>query len=268
MKIHASLQTDFSYYLPWLQTRIKEGYFDKTADNKHINRYDISNPKEIFLHTKNPETIYKNRFLIEKMPITLICWVSMLDSFYEPNKKNREMDFTWIRACSTTFPTYVGYGPIFYNHDNTEESHVAHFNAICRFLGLRIKGIYLDFNINNRCQTNEKTKCRTLSQEERNAFISKVEQAALRYNLEIRIKPRIDDLPPDEIDMGEKDGCPEGCIYCPYISNRSIYKRKMMSHMEDSNMLFGKAIKGQKVIKIRPEINIDEEQMSLFPGMI
>ena len=269
MILYASTKMDIANYIPWLNRRLEEGFFDREENPKVINRYLLDDIEELILYTRNPSKIYRNRDLFQKYNTRLITFVSLYDQFYEPKIKDKEKVLECIRKCKKYFNNYLGYGPVFYTSTHDKEWHLAQFDFLCKSVGRFVKGIYISFDVNEPCQTNKKLNVYHLSEVEQKQIIDELKKIASAYNLEILHFKTEKEFNANELDIGTNNCCPNACEYCPYISNKKAAIDKYKVFDEKNTLLYGIKSQNQKIVDVKTceETEIEEkkyEQESLF----
>lgn len=247
MILYASLKMDISYYTIWLAERLRNGFVDIEKDHKTIERYHLTNIEDIYMFTRNPSKIYRNRDLFAKYKPKLITFITLYDAFYEPKIKNKDVIMNTIKKCKHHFDNYFGYGPIFYTNNHDKKWHLQQFNFLCSRLASSVNGVYLDFEVNDRCQSSSKTNVHELTQDEKEEIIAEIKDIASKYNLTIHLKPTEEDLPENALDIGQNNLCPAACEYCKHMTNRYSIKAKYQMHDPYGSMLYGNPQKEQKI---------------------
>lgn len=270
MIIHASTKMDISHYIQWFINRLEAGFFDKEENPKVIDRYYFEDIEEIILYTRNPQKIYKHKEYFKKYNTRLITFISMYDKFYEPSIKDKAAILERIRKCSKHFNNYFGYGPIFYTNNHNKEWHLNQFDFLCNSLHRFVKGVYIDFTINEYCKKSSKTNCYQLTEIEQKHIIKELEEIAAKYRLQVYYYKREKDFEENEIDVGLHNSCPNACEYCVSITNKKIAKDKYQVFDEKNTLLYGIISQSQKIAKVElknelPQVTIAKTtQMSLL----
>lgn len=269
MIIHASTKLDISNYIDWLHNRLLEGFFDKEINEKVINRIKLINIDELILYTKNPSVIYRNRDYFEQYNTKLITFVTLYDQFYEPNIKDKIKIINDIKKCRKIFNgnNYLGYGPIFYTNNHNKNWHLTQFRFLCNSLKNYIKGIYIDFDINEYCQKSKKTNAYKLSEIEQKDILKELTKISEECNLQLLLKKKEEDFLNDEIDIGLINCCPNACEYCKYITNKKASKDKYKIFDNKNSLLYGIISKSQKINTIdfnKPKEKKEPKQQNLF----
>lgn len=275
MILHASTKMDIANYIDWLRGRLSDGYFDREINGKIINRIPLDDIEKIYLYSKNPSKIYRNKDIFEKYNTRLITFMTQYDSIMEPKIKDKDKILRCIKRCRKGFKeNYLGYGPIFYTDKHNEEWHLAQFSLLCHELQGYIDGVYINFDINKRCQSDKSMTCRPLDYMEQSIILGELEEIAARFNMSVEIMRHEEEFEEDEVDIGENNCCPYACRYCRYITNErgAIDKYKIFN--SSSSMLYGFVGKSQKIVKLdftkeKKEENKKSEceQVSLFDIM-
>lgn len=245
MKFYASLQMDISFYINWLCARLHDGFFDIERTDKIINRYHFKDAEEIILFTKNPSDIYKNKDILKDYHVKLVTFISCYDRFFEPNIKDKEKIIRCIQRSKNYFQNYFGYGPIFYTDINDKEWHLIQFKQLCKMLYRYTKGIYIDFQVGKKCQEDDSYGITIVNPDD---IIPELTKIAKSYGLKLFLKPRIEELKDNEIDMGIADSCPLLCAYCPFMVNKMSAATKYKYCTPDNPLIYGVATKKQKIV--------------------
>lgn len=270
MIVHASTKLDISNYVGWLHKRLLDGFFDKEIDGAIINRIQLDNIEELNLYTKVPSIIYKNSDYFEKYNTKLITFITLYDEYYEPNIKDKPKIINDIRKCKRLFNgnNFFGYGPIFFTNNHNKNWHLIQFKFLCNALRGYVKGVYLDFDVNEYCQKSKKTNVYKLSEMEQKNIINDLKKIAKEYNIPVLLKKREEDFADNEIDVGLINCCPYACEYCKYITNKKAAKDKYEIFDQNNSLLYGIIAKNQKVIEkdFNSPLKKDEEfvQQDLF----
>ena len=269
MIVYASTKMDISNYIGWFKNRLKDGFFDKEINEKIINRYKLEDIEKIVLYTRNPSVLYKERDFFSKYKTDLISFISMYDSFIEPNIKNKEKIILSIKKCKNYYNNYLGYGPVFFTDIHNKQWHLQQFEFLCSLLSEYIKGIYISFNINTYCQNNKKIKAYHLSEYEQKEIMNSFQEIADKYKLQVFLMKSESSFSDDEIDVGLMNCCPLVCEYCSFINNKKAAKQKYQVFDEKNTLLYGIISKGQKIKEISLEKKVETnekkiEQIDLF----
>jgi len=251
MIVHASTKMDISNYLPWLQMRLQEGFFDRDFNSKEVHRISLKNIEELILYTRTPQRIYRNRDLFSKYNPTLVTFMSQYDNLFEPKIKNKEKIFECIKKARKHFnKNYFGYGPIFYTASHDKNWHLAQFSFMCHDIAPYVDGIYISFSINEQCQKAKNMKCRPLDAMEQSIILREFEEIAEKNNVSVELMRYEEDFSENEVDIGETNCCPYACKYCSYITNGESATCKYKSFNQGSTMLYGIIAGSQKIVNI------------------
>lgn len=257
MILHASTKMDISNYVDWLKGRLEQKYFDRDLNGKIVQRISLDNIEKIYLYTKTPSKIYRNREIFADYNTRLITFLTQYDSYFEPKIKDKDKIMRCIKRCRKHFKeNYFGYGPIFFTEKHSLEWHLAQFDFLCHELAAYTDGVYISFRINERCQFEKNMTCRPLDSAEQSDIIQKMEEIVKKHHLKLELMRYEEDFGEDEVDVGENNCCPYACGYCPYITNKEGAVAKYKVFNASSSILYGFVTKSQKI----QEIHFNKEE--------
>ncbi len=246
MIIHASLQTDIAnFYSDWILNRLKEGYLD-IPEVKNIQRYDFKENEleKIYFWTKNPEKLIQKHIQLKKCgyDFELITQMTFYDKCYEPNIKSKDKAIENIRKASRLFgknKVSLCYGPIFKTYNCPLSWHLCQIKFLLEELEGYIDKLYIFYEVSENCKNAINYNIQTLSELEQIEFEKNVEALTFDFDVDLLKKPSPQNLPPDTIDIGEKNTCPSSCMYCIGSSNKKSAKLKYSKHFPSSSLLIG-----------------------------
>lgn len=246
MILHASLQTDIAAFYPeWLLNILQKGYID-IPGTKGFNHYNFkdNNLQKIFIWSKNPEKLMKYKTELKRTgyEFEIITQITLYDKCYEPNIKSKAKILNNVRKLSEIFGKKrisICYGPIFTTYNNSLEWHLAQINFILTELKGFIDHFYISYEVSDECQLYSKYNIKPIPDIQKNDFQMEIKEIAKKHKVDMLIKPEINKLEKDEIDIGEKHACPASCVYCIGGANKKLAKIKFQRHKKESSLLIG-----------------------------
>jgi hypothetical protein len=188
----------------------------------------------------------------------------MYDQFFEPRIKEKDKILNTIRKCKNYYENYFGYGPIFYTNNHNKQWHLSQFELLCDSLHRFVKGVYIDFDVNEYCRKSHKLNVYQLSKSEQDELLKELKTIADKYGLQIFFMKKECDFDEDEIDVGLPNCCPYACEYCPSVNNRKSAKDKYEIFDSNNTLLYGIMSQKQKIVEVDLSKIEQEEKQEIY----
>ncbi len=235
--------------IEWFLNRIKAGFFDKKISMKECNRYFFSaeNIEKIFFighKFKNNKTLFNK--IEQVIPIQKIEFVqefSYYSTYFAPQEtidinKSRLYYLEKLSASMGKRHTSISYGPIYISDLRSIEYHKQMLHMLSDFTSQYICTIYLDFFPNLQYATS-KYPARFCTKEEKQTITDISLSFFRKYNVEVKIKPNIQQLSEKEMDLGMHNLCPYKCRICPGITNLAMVDKRLHCFLPTTTCLLG-----------------------------